>query len=398
MSSPGEGTPLEEIALVVPSVERWRAPLETVLGTIGIPFAVEGRVRLGQTPFGQALLALLRFGGSGAAPRPLRVSPLAVLRLHPLARRLSRGQAARRAASPTHETVEAETVQARDGQPLPQLEALERGSAGRGGARAHDRDAARRARARGAAGGRGARGDLRAYDAVGRLLDELDGWRSLGAELGADEVLAALEHAEVRLGSALERGRIAVLDLAGRGRVASTSSSCSASRRARCRVASSPSPFLDDEARGALEQHAGPASFARTRRARALPLLHGVHTRDPPADARPRGRDRRGQPARAEPFWDEVPTLFDPDDVRRWTRRRPLSQLTWGLEEAPTERERLRALALLAATEPGQAEALAAANGWERRLQRARGAFRRETRLRHPSGCSASCRQERRST
>src|SRR5687767_10807356 len=56
------GIPLEEIALIVPSVERWRAPVETVLGTLGIPFAVEGRLRLGQTPFGQALLALLRFG------------------------------------------------------------------------------------------------------------------------------------------------------------------------------------------------------------------------------------------------------------------------------------------------------------------------------------------------
>src|SRR5829696_3052458 len=55
------GTLLEEIALFVPSVERWRAPLETVLGTLGIPFAIEGRVRLGQTAFGQALLSLLRF-------------------------------------------------------------------------------------------------------------------------------------------------------------------------------------------------------------------------------------------------------------------------------------------------------------------------------------------------
>jgi ATP-dependent helicase/DNAse subunit B len=55
------GVPLDEIALVVPSVERWRAPLETVLGTLGIPFAIEGRVRLGQTAFGQALLSLLRF-------------------------------------------------------------------------------------------------------------------------------------------------------------------------------------------------------------------------------------------------------------------------------------------------------------------------------------------------
>ena len=35
--------------------------------------------------------------------------------------------------------------------------------------------------------------------------------------------------------------------------------------------------------------------------------------------------------------------------MRRWTRRRPLSALTWPLDDAPTERERLRALAELAA-------------------------------------------------
>jgi hypothetical protein len=79
-----------------------------------------------------------------------------------------------------------------------------------------------------------------------------------------------------------------------------------------------------------------------------------------------------------------VQTLFDPDDVVRWTRRRSLSQLVWPLAEAPSERERLRAVARLAATDGPQARALARANGWERRLDRARAAFRRETRLRHP--------------
>ena len=91
-----------------------------------------------------------------------------------------------------------------------------------------------------------------------------------------------------------------------------------------------------------------------------------------------------GSPREPSPFWDEVAALFDPDEVRRWTRRRPLSRLTWELEAAPTERERLRALALLAAREPEDAESIAIANGWERRLRRARGAFTRQTVLRHP--------------
>src|SRR5581483_7898029 len=94
--------------------------------------------------------------------------------------------------------------------------------------------------------------------------------------------------------------------------------------------------------------------------------------------------DDDGSPREASPFWHDVQSLFDADDVRRWTRRRPLSALTWPLEDAPTERERLRALAGLAAHDATAAEALARANGWERRLERARTAFRRPTRITHP--------------
>src|SRR5581483_11198181 len=68
----------------------------------------------------------------------------------------------------------------------------------------------------------------------------------------------------------------------------------------------------------------------------------------------------------------------------RWTIRRPLSALTRPLEDAATERERLRALARLDAVEPDEASALARANGWDRRLARARRALRRRTRLTHP--------------
>ena len=87
--------------------------------------------------------------------------------------------------------------------------------------------------------------------------------------------------------------------------------------------------------------------------------------------------DDDGSPREASPFWHDVEAAFDGDDVRRWTRRRPLSALTWPLEEAPTERERLRALAELASHDRADAEALARANGWERRLERALAAFRR---------------------
>ncbi|MDX6476811.1 MAG: hypothetical protein QOH95_2322, partial [Gaiellaceae bacterium] len=51
----------ERIALVAPSVEPWRAPLETVLGGLEIPYAVESRPRLAATPLGHALLHFLRY-------------------------------------------------------------------------------------------------------------------------------------------------------------------------------------------------------------------------------------------------------------------------------------------------------------------------------------------------
>ena len=59
------GMPLERIALVVPSYERIRGTLETVLGSFGIPYAVDGELRLTQTPLADALAALLRFAWGG---------------------------------------------------------------------------------------------------------------------------------------------------------------------------------------------------------------------------------------------------------------------------------------------------------------------------------------------
>ena len=61
-----DGAAPDQIGVVVPSHERWRAPLETAFSTLGIPYAIDAPARLPQTPFGQALLSLLRFAWSGA--------------------------------------------------------------------------------------------------------------------------------------------------------------------------------------------------------------------------------------------------------------------------------------------------------------------------------------------
>jgi RecB family exonuclease len=55
------------------------------------------------------------------------------------------------------------------------------------------------------------------------------------------------------------------------------------------------------------------------------------------------------------------------------------------VDGAPSERERLRALVRLAVDDIDAADALARANGWSRRLERASGAFERPTRLRGPA-------------
>ena len=66
------GTPAAQIAIVRPSTG-WRAPVETrtVFSTLGIPYAIESRVRLSATPLGHAFLSLLRFAWAGGGRREL---------------------------------------------------------------------------------------------------------------------------------------------------------------------------------------------------------------------------------------------------------------------------------------------------------------------------------------
>jgi hypothetical protein len=375
-----EGTAPEAIGLVCPSLDRLRAALETALSAAGVPYAIEGPVRLGQTPFGLALLSALRFLWQTESRRNL----FAFLRspYSGLPRATADYLEGRLRGLGVRKEVE-ERVVALRGQPLPALDEVR--------AAATPTDAVRvlaRSLLRGAHGleeppvGEASRLDLRAWEAVSRLLQELDGWSELAGEITREEVLAALERLHVRRASAGEAGRVAVLDLLrARTRRFDTVFVLGLEEGSLPRR-SEPSPFLDEDARRDLDERTRsrlvrPDPVARerylfyaacTRPSRRLYLVRQAATDD-------------GAPRLASPFWDETRAAFDPADVARWTRRRPLSALTWPLEEAPTERERLRALAALAVWDAGEADALAAANGWERRLQRARSAFRRRTAL-----------------
>jgi len=381
------GTTPEQIGVLCPSVERLRAPLETALSTLGVPYAIEGSRRLDKTAFGQALLALLRFAWGGGGRRDLYAylrspySGFSRTNVDFMEGRL-RGRAIESA-----QRVEEETIRLRDGQPVAALETLRSASSPLAAV-----ETLASSMLRAAYGlespplGDSAREDLRAHDRIMRLLDELRAWLELGESLSVDELVDALERAELRGTLGPEPGRVAVLDL----------------MRARTRrfeivfvlgleEGSLPrrgheSPFLTDDVRRELDtkrsarfpprdQVALDRYLFYTACARATRRLYLV--RESAGD--------EGTPREASPFWDEATAAFDPDDVARWTRRRTLSQLTWPLEQAPTERERLRAAAALASDDRSSAEAIAAANGWDRRLQRALGAFSRQTRLVDPN-------------
>jgi ATP-dependent helicase/DNAse subunit B len=378
------GMPADRIGLVVPGYDRIRGALETVLGSFGIPYTVDGELRLTQTPLVHALAALLRFawaGGTRADLFSFLRSPFSGVerRAVDFVEGRLRGRAIQ---APERVVEEAESLR---GAPLPALAEL------------HDvvdpveavRDLAERM-LRDAYGlehppaDASSRLDLRAYETLRRLLAELEGWRELSGALSRDDVLAAVERAALPRRAGDDAGRVAVVDL-----LRSRTRRFDAVFVLGLEEGSLPSrgggsPFLDDDARRALDERG-----ARLERPDPVEndryLFYTACTR---ASQRlflvREAADDDGSPREASPFWHEVEALFDADDVRRWTRRRPLSALTWPLEDAPTERERLRALAELAAHDTEAAQALARANGWERRLERALCAFRRPTRLTNP--------------
>ncbi len=377
------GTEADEIAVVCPSLDRWRAPLDTAFTTLGVPYALEGRLRLGQTPFGQALLALLRYVWLDGERRDLFAflrSPFSGLsRPHVdfLEGRL-RGRGVNVAAR-----VEEEIGKLR-GQPLPHLEAVRTAT----DPLVAVADLAR-AMTRAAHGlespptGEAARLDLRAHEQVRKLVAELEGWRDLGGEVTREEAVSLLGDSPVRLAGAGEAGRVAVLDLLRARTRRFEVVFVLGLEEGRLPRRALGSPFLDDDQKAELERSSRAGRLLRTDPvARDRYLFYTACTRPTRRLYLVReAANDEGSPREASPFWDEARGLFAPEEAERWTRRRPLAALTWPLETAPSERERLRALAALASDDRGPADALARANGWERQLERALGAFDRPTRL-----------------
>ncbi|CAB4691665.1 MAG: hypothetical protein F2663_03770 [Actinobacteria bacterium] len=379
-----DGMAPEEIGVIAPAPDTYRAPLETVFGSLGIPYAVEVPERLSATAFGHALIALLRFAWGGGTRRELFTfmrspfSGVSRTNVDFVEGRL-RGRAIDAA-----ERVEAETERLREA-PLVALRDLRDADTPLAGATALVGAMLRFAyRLETPPVGETARSDLRAHAAALTVLRELQSWADMGEAVSEDDVVSSLERCTLPRPSAAEPGRVAVLDLL-RARTRAFGAvfvlgleEGSLPRRGRM------SPFLDDDKRRELGRRLErPDQASRDRylfyTACTRPTKRLYLVREAASD--------EGTPREASPFWHDVRALFDPDDVARSTVRRSLAAMTWPLDAAPTERERLRALARLAA-EPASAEladALAYTNGWDRRLRRARRAFEREARLKNPA-------------
>ncbi|MFL5950174.1 MAG: PD-(D/E)XK nuclease family protein [Gaiellaceae bacterium] len=381
------GTAPEEIGIVCPTLDRWQAPLGTALATLGVPYALEAYVRLDKTAYGQALLNLLRFawlGGGRAELFAFLRSPYSALSRQ--SADFLEGRLRGRAVTEP-EKVEEETIRLRDGQPLPVLEALRSAPTPLDAVAALAGSMLRAAYGLEAPPvGETSRHDIRAHDAVMRLLGELRGWSELEGSLSTEELVGALERAEVRRASGAEPGRVAVLDLLRARTRRFEIVFVLGLEEGRLPRRGHESPFLADDARRELDERSRARLARPDQVARDRYLFYTACTRATKRVylAREAAGDDGG-PRSPSPFWDEVVALFPADDVQRWTRRRPLSQLTWPIETAPTERERLRAVALRVPEDRAAAEAIAAANQWERRLARALRAFERPTRLTHPA-------------
>jgi ATP-dependent helicase/DNAse subunit B len=381
-----DGVPAEEIGVVCPSLDSRLAPLETAFEALGVPYAVEGSVRLARTPLGRALLGLCRFawldGRRGDLYRFLRsaYSGIPRSRVDMVEGRL-RGRAV---TAPGR--VEEETLRLL-GHRIPALDQLRQAERLLDGVRTVaagmlsaawglERPPAEEA----------ARLDLRVEERLRRVLDELDGWAGVAGDPTPDELVRTVERILVPL-RAPAAGRVAVLDLLR-------------ARTRRLRVVfvlgleegelprrATDSPFVTDELRRRLADRASGSRLLRvdsvtrdrylfytacTRPWTRLYLVREAATDD-------------GRLLEPSPFWEDVRARFVTADVERFTIRRPLSALSFELHVAPTERERLRAVAALAGRSEALARALASAGGWQRRIERALGAFERPTRLANPA-------------
>ena len=364
---------------MVPSAEALRGPLERAFAALGVPVAVDARMPLGRTAVRPRAARAVPLRLARRRPRrAVRVAPLAGLGPRPLAGRRLGGadprprppRRARRVRAPGG-ALRADHRRRRD--------AARRRRAARGAARLLERAAPAAfgldARVRGE--GAGAL-QVRAWRAADRALASL---ASLSEPPSPAELVRALEGVSVRVGDDRRSGRVRVVGLRRARTHRADAVIVVGLEEGRLPGRGRPEAFLSDDVRRALtarglrlERRDAAArdrylfATAVTRARRQLVLVR-----------RATGDD--GTPREPSPFWDEARRALG--DGAPPPLRRGLAELTHPLDTAPSERERLRALAALASDDSLLAARLATANGeaWARKIDRARKALVRRTRL-----------------
>ena len=268
-----------------------------------------------QTPYGQALLALLRFAwrGGGRA-RPLRLPALAVLRASRARTSTSSRGGCAAARSPPARAVEEETVRLRDGQPLPALEAV-RGRGGAGRSRSRRCAATMLRAAHGLEAPPARRGDAARPARARRRAAAARRARRLARRRRRRSPPTTCRGARAHGGAAGARGR------ARPGRRARPRARADASLRGRLRARARGGQPAAPRRRLAVPRRRRRSELDGRDRARLtrpdpvaprpLPLLHRLHARDAAARTSSARRPRdEGSPREPSPFWDEVAALF----------------------------------------------------------------------------------------
>jgi hypothetical protein len=384
-----QGIAAEQIAVLATDTGRWRLALESAFAALAVPIDVDAQVGLGETAFGQALLGLLRFAwfdGDRAdlfrflrspfsgVPRATvdyaegRLRGRGALRHDEVQGLLEELDYARLLAAPDRLAASGDAAAAVADQ-------LRRMSASVAGLTANRLNGAGEAH-------------VAALRATLRTLEQLVGVVGLGLEpLDRSGVAGQLERTVFRPynGGA---GRVQALDL----------------RRARTRRFQA--VFVLGLEEGGLPGPARENPFLSADEAGAL----GVSRLDPlerdrhlfyTAVTRPwrhlflcrQAADEDGRLLEPSPFLEDVVRSVGQDGIE--LRRRAIGDLTHPLQQAPSERERQRALARELRTRPDWAAAVADRHGWRRKLERARLAYRRRPQLRNATVLAALAAQER---